>query len=126
MNISKSKGNVGETFVAKHLVRNGYSVVKRNFHSRYGEIDIIAVNHEFIVFVEVKARKSKPIVSALESVDKIKQVKITKTAMLYLQDYPSDLQPRFDVAEVIMRYDRAESINYIEDAFEIQTDLFLY
>lgn len=122
MNASKIKGDAGEAFVAEYLVQNGYRVIERNFHSRYGEIDIIAENRDFVVFVEVKARKGKSLVTALEAVNKSKQGKIAKTAMLYLQNYPTNLQPRFDVAEIVLKNNNVKFINYIENAFDIQTN----
>lgn len=54
-----SRGKLGEDITADYLCKNDFEVVARNYHSRYGEIDIIAKNSEFIAFVEVKARNEK-------------------------------------------------------------------
>ena len=50
-------GNYGETLACEHLEKNGYLVLERNFHSRHGEIDIIARKDEYLVFIEVKTRR---------------------------------------------------------------------
>lgn len=116
MTKSKLKGNSGEDAVAKFLEKKNYKILQRNFYSRYGEVDIIARDDRFIAFVEVKTRKENALVSALESVTISKQEKIKKTAMVFFQKYECDLQPRFDVAEVISSGDR-QKINYIPNAF---------
>ena len=54
-----SRGKLGEDITADYLCKNDFEIVARNYHSRYGEIDIIAKNSEFIAFVEVKARNEK-------------------------------------------------------------------
>lgn len=108
-------GQSGESKVCKYLKKHGFKVVERNYHSRFGEIDIIAENKEYLVFVEVKARNENSIARPLEFVDGAKQNKIIKTAGAYLSSNETDKQPRFDVAEVFT--DTGE-INYIENAFD--------
>ena len=49
-------GRKGEAFVEKLLKRKGFRILEKNYHSRFGEIDIIAENRQYIVFVEVKTR----------------------------------------------------------------------
>ena len=56
MGNSNTLGAWGEEKAARFLTERGYTVLERNFHSRYGEIDLIAENGEFLVFVEVKLR----------------------------------------------------------------------
>lgn len=120
MNIGDT-GKAGEDRVAGFLRKNGWTVVKRNYQCRYGEIDIIAENEEYIIFVEVKTRKENSIVSPREAVSFAKQQRITLTAQSYLSKTVCELQPRFDVAEVTVR--KADngtdsySLNYIENAF---------
>lgn len=116
MTKSKLKGNSGEDAVVDFLEKKNFIILKRNFYSRYGEVDIIACDDKFIVFVEVKTRKSNTLVSALESVTLSKQDKIKKTAMVFFQQFECDLQPRFDVAAVISS-DGRQNINYIPNAF---------
>lgn len=94
-------GEWGEQLIAQKLEAEGFEIVERNWHSRYGEVDIIAKNHEFLLFVEVKTRKNARFAQPYESVDLRKQEKIRKTVELYLAKFPSPLQPRLDVASVV-------------------------
>ena len=90
-------GGMGEDYAVRFLENKGYSIVFRNFHSRFGEIDIIARKEQYIVFTEVKTRDESCLAGPLESVTKAKQARIVKTALFYLQSHPVKLQPRFDV-----------------------------
>ena len=92
-------GRWGESLVADYLRRNGYEVIAAGWRWRFGEIDLIARNRSFLVFVEVKLRKNDSFAQAREFVDQRKQQKLVTTAQLYLAQHPTELQPRFDVAE---------------------------
>ncbi len=96
-----SKGAAGEVLAARFLRDNGYDLLAANYRCRFGEIDIIAADTEYITFVEVKTRREDALYSPREAVTTAKQQRIRKTAMLYLQRYPTDKTPRFDVIEVI-------------------------
>lgn len=114
-------GIFGEDFTEKYLKKNGYKILSRNFHSRFGEIDIIAKNKTYIIFVEVKTRSEGAIYSPREAVDYYKQQKCIKTAEYYLVNNETNLQPRFDVSEIILKKDTKKpevlNHNYIENAF---------
>ncbi len=120
MNIGKVGGE-GENKVASFLRKNGYAIVKRNFQCRYGEIDIIAENDEYVIFVEVKTRKLNSLVSGVEAVNSFKQRRITLTANDYIIKTECQKQPRFDVAVVTVfeRNDKSLGYNlkYIENAW---------
>lgn len=120
MNIGKT-GKNGEDRVAHFLRKSGYEVIVRNYQCRFGEIDIIAQKGEYIIFVEVKTRKENSFVSPAEAVDLRKQQRMILTAEDYISKTECLLQPRFDVAEVIVskRPDGTEkySLNYIKNAF---------
>lgn len=117
MNIGKI-GTFGEDLVVKHLKKNKFKIVDRNYTSRFGEIDIIAKNKEFLAFVEVKTRKENSLVSGIYAVDSAKQQKIILTAQDYISKNETYLQPRFDVAEVICAQNgKKAQINYIKNAF---------
>lgn len=119
MQSTKERGKTGERFAARFLRDNGYEIVGANFHSRFGEIDIIAQKGKYIAFVEVKSRGQNSIALPRESVDLSKQEKLRKTALFYLSKYDTKLQPRFDVIEVILDYNNTlVSINHIENAFD--------
>lgn len=114
-------GKSGEDRVAAFLRSKGYKVVKRNYSCRFGEIDIIAEKGEYIVFVEVKTRKTNSLVSGSDAVDIRKQQRIMLTAQDYIIKTECELQPRFDVAvvTVIKNPDGRDTynLNYITNAF---------
>lgn len=95
-----TKGLAGEVLAARFLREKGYTILSSNYHSRFGEIDIIANEGPYIVFVEVKARSEGSIILPREAVTLEKQRKLLRTASQYMRAYPSNLQPRFDVVEV--------------------------
>lgn len=95
---SEPRGRAGEEYAAAIMQGTGYTVLARNFHSRWGEVDIIARKGSIIAFVEVKTRRWAAMVTGAEAVGKTKRRKILRTALLFLQRHPQyDLQPRFDV-----------------------------
>jgi len=115
-------GNFGEDFTVNYLKKQGYKIIERNYHSRFGEIDIIAANKKVIAFVEVKARGEKSLYTPREAVDFSKQQKCRKTAEIYLVNNPNNLQPRFDVSELVIKENenhkpKVTEHNYIENAF---------
>lgn len=120
MNRNKDKGDVGELTARKYLtsVKN-MRILKNNYHSRYGEIDIISCTDKYIVFVEVKTRKKESLYRGAEAVDKNKRIKIIKTAMMFLSENNIDLQPRFDVVEVTTFKNKESQIIHFENAFDI-------
>ncbi|MBW7574025.1 YraN family protein [Caproiciproducens faecalis] len=117
--MNNSSGKLGEDRAAQLLEQKGYRIVARNFHSRFGEIDLIAENKEYLVFAEVKTRDEHYCVSPLEAVTAGKQKKIIKTALLYLQSHKTALQPRFDVIGIVTREEPFTllSVEHIENAF---------
>ena len=111
-------GRLGEDFVCMHLASQGYTIAERNYRIRGGEIDIIAMNEEYLVFVEVKSRKPGSLVSGFDAVDKRKKGLIIKTASDYCCKHPNQLQPRFDIAQVTISGARVLGIDYIQNAFD--------
>ena len=111
-------GQWGEEQVANRLLRQGWRIVGRNFRCRLGELDIIAENGIYLVFVEVKLRKDGRYGAACEAVTPSKQRKLRLTAEFYLLKNPTGLQPRFDVAEVYPAdAGGRRQIKYITNAF---------
>ena len=124
MKLSESRklaGDYGEEQAAQYLKKHGYHIVGRNYKVRTGEIDLIASNREFIVFVEVKMRKNDRFGEAKEFVGTMKQNRVRSAAMQWLALNETELQPRFDVIEIYgdvgMPY-RMLDIRHIENAFE--------
>ena len=114
-----SLGKAGEDFACERLREKGYTVTERNFHSRRGEIDIIAEDESTIAFVEVKARSKKSISMPREAVDKTKQRKIILTAVMYLQTHQVPKSPRFDVFEVWHDERGIFKFCHIKNAFDL-------
>ena len=113
-------GRWGESQTADWLRVRGWRVVAAGWRCRFGEIDLIATNDKYIIFTEVKLRKSAAFAPARAFVDRGKQERVRTSAQLYLQEHPTERQPRFDVAEIYApegTATRRPEINYIEDAF---------
>ena len=116
----QSKGKLGEDAVCAELEKRGHTIIARNYHKRVGEIDIISKTDRYIVFTEVKTRKLGSMVSGLEAVNFTKQKKIVLTADAYLTENPTELQPRYDIAEVTVtrgEFPKITGITIYEDAF---------
>ena len=109
-------GSAGEYSAADYLKKKRYKILGQNFSCRFGEIDIIAQDGKYVVFVEVKTRRNENFAQAREFVTPAKQERVIKAAMLWLQQNDVDLQPRFDVIEVVGE-GRKQRITHIEDAF---------
>ena len=113
-------GAWGESLAAQYLQKKRYKVVATNYRSRFGEIDLIVENRKYLVFVEVKLRKSDHFASAMEHVDRHKQDRLRTTASIYLSQFPTQLQPRFDVIEIYAPMGTETlhpEIRHLEDAF---------
>ena len=114
-------GAWGEAQAAEYLKKKHYRLVASGYRCRFGEIDLIVSNRSYLVFVEVKLRKSDRFAEAREFVDWRKQDRIRTTASLYLSENPTQLQPRFDVIEIYAPQGTATLkpvINHLEDAFQ--------
>ena len=111
-------GKVGEQHCIAYLAKNGYNVINQNYHSRYGEIDIIAIYKHFLVFIEVKTRTNEELDHILTSITHSKQKKITKTALYFLKDYQNnDVQEyRFDVM-ILQKDGESFIVHHYENAF---------
>ncbi|MDO4730709.1 MAG: YraN family protein [Clostridia bacterium] len=107
------------------MLKKNYKILEKNYHSPFGEIDIIAKDDDYIVFIEVKARKTGSIASPCCFVTASKKAKIIKTAMIFLTKFNSDLQPRFDIIEVINSYDKSY-IRHIKSAFDVENEYEIF
>ncbi|MBQ4040402.1 MAG: YraN family protein [Oscillospiraceae bacterium] len=93
-------GAWGEEVALKHYKKLKFKPVALGYRTRHGEIDIIVENKEYIVFAEVKLRKSADFAAAREFVDSNKQRRIRTTAEIWLSENETEKQPRFDVVEI--------------------------
>ncbi|MBC5725246.1 YraN family protein [Agathobaculum sp. NSJ-28] len=113
------KGAWGERAARAFLEQRGYRTEATNFRTRFGEIDMIARDGKYIVFIEVKTRKNDRFAAAREHVTAAKQARVIAAAEAWLQAHPSGLQPRFDVIEVYGEEGAPvpPRINHLENAF---------
>ncbi len=110
---SYKKGKIGEKIAVKFLENKGFSVITTNYRTSFGEIDIIAKDREYIVFIEVKLRNSLKNGLPREAVNKSKQKNIIAVAEKYIyENQMSNVDFRFDVIEVF-----ENSVTHIENAF---------
>ena len=120
--MNNSSGKIGERYVVQMLLEQGYMFIDANYHSRFGEIDIIVADDKYIVFVEVKTRDTNSRSKPLEAVTSGKKKKLIQTALLYLQGHEElqHLQPRFDAAGIITTGKNKEitEVQYITNAFD--------
>lgn len=118
MGATQKTGALGESFAAEYYEKKGFRVVARNYHSRYGEIDVIAENDFYVVFCEVKTRSVRAVERPANSVGKAKIKKLTLTAMQYLSENDRNKQPRFDVFELWQNSGEIVKFELIEGAFQ--------
>lgn len=98
--IHLKQGEDAELACRNHLKSQGLKLVDSNFSCRYGEIDIIMLDKKVLVFIEVRFRKNNDFGGGLESVTVTKQLKLRKTAELYLQQNTQYENARFDVVSL--------------------------
>lgn len=114
------RGAWGEAAAAAFLQAQGYTILARNFRTRWGEIDLVASDAKYLAFVEVKTRRSDHFAPACAAVDAAKQHRLVLTAEGWLAAHPTgNLQPRFDVVEVYgAEGGPACTIRHLKNAFD--------
>ena len=111
-------GRYGEVVASRYLRFQGYDIISAHYHSRLGEIDIVAEDKKFICFVEVKTRSENMISAPADAVDFGKRNKIISTSQVFLKDYETKKQIRYDIIEVFFENDEPVRINLIKNAFD--------
>jgi putative endonuclease len=121
----RKHGELGERIAAEHLTRRGYSIVARNFRTRYGELDLIAADDRALVFCEVKTRvagsRGGPD-GPLDAIGPRKRDRLRKMATQWLAEVstprPRRQELRFDAIGVMLSpAGRLLSLEHLEDAF---------
>ena len=118
-NCARSRGRQFEDLAKRWLEKRGLRTVTRNYTCRLGELDLVMQDHEYVVIVEVKFRGRNALVSGPESVTSVKQSRLIRTTMHFLQCHP-DLQARpvrFDLISVT-EDSPGRKIDWIRDAFQ--------
>ncbi|MCH8830116.1 MAG: YraN family protein [Planctomycetes bacterium] len=117
--LNRLLGNRGERLAARYLRRQGYRILSRQYRTRLGELDLIAMDRECIVFVEVKTRRSDAAGQPIEAITHQKQKKLTQLALTYLKRYGLlEHAARFDV--VALCWDDSQkkpTITHYKNAF---------
>lgn len=114
----KELGIRGEETAVAFLREKGYRIVERNFRCPLGEVDIIALQKEYVVFIEVKTRSSRAFGLPQEGVNRRKQLKLRKLAEYYLKHKGmSDYNCRFDVVGIEVDQHGYSKVEVIQDAF---------
>jgi putative endonuclease len=119
-------GELGERIAAEHLTHRGYSIVARNFRTRYGELDLIAADDQALVFCEVKTRVAGTRAGPdgpLDAIGPRKRGRLRRMAAQWLKETASDERPhppdlRFDAIGVMLGQNgRLLALEHLENAF---------
>ena len=113
---SHTLGKSGEEQAAEHLRNSGYTIRHRNWKSGKTEIDIVAENRDYIVFVEVKTRSSDTFLKPADAVTREKQRTIIFAADNYIRKYGVEKESRFDIITIIQKGAKSD-IEHMENAF---------
>ena len=108
-------GKKGEIIAASLLLENGYEIVERNYRYKHSEIDLIVIKNGFLVFVEVKTRKSTAFGDPESFVTDAQKEKIVQGAEAYIFNTGWQGPIRFDIVSVVL--DLPVSVTHFEDAF---------
>jgi putative endonuclease len=112
----KKAGETAEEKAVSYLKSLGYTILERNFFSRFGEIDIIAKDRDTLVIIEVRSKSYKYFGMPEETVDKNKIKKIIKTTQIFLQKRNPDFSDlRFDIISILHN-----NISHIKNAFDME------
>jgi len=118
MNWNKRKGLQYESQAKLYLQKQGLKLCQQNYHSRFGEIDLVMFDGDTVCFVEVKYRKSLDFGGAASAISYSKRQKIIKTAQIFMSENRklANRAMRFD-ALILQQIDQDININWIENAF---------
>ncbi|KFX68397.1 hypothetical protein TMS3_0119340 [Pseudomonas taeanensis MS-3] len=117
---SQSSGKAAETLARQHLEQQGLRLLAQNWHCRRGELDLVMLDTDTVVFVEVRYRRHAAWGGAIESVDARKREKLTIAAMHFLQQESRWAKHpcRFDVIAINSKGNSAPQLNWIQNAFD--------
>lgn len=110
-------GKTGELLAAEFLKSKGYRIICQNWRYKRDEIDIVAMHHQWMVFVEVKTRTGSAFGMPWESVDQRKQNAMVRAANAYITSHKIDLNVRFDIVSILQLPGQPVIIEIFENAF---------
>lgn len=115
---TRSAGDWGEDLALRYLVGEGYTVVERNYRTRYGELDLVVRDGDTLVFVEVKLRRGREFGHPTEAVTPRKQAAVRSMAEQYLAERDPEFDElRFDVVGILASGHGPPEIQHLENAF---------
>lgn len=115
---TRRTGDWGEDLALRHLAARGYTLVERNYRTRYGELDLILRSGGTLVFVEVKLRRGREFGDPVEAVTQRKRAAVRSMAEQYLAEREPDFEElRFDVVGILASRSGQPTIRHIQDAF---------
>lgn len=115
--MQQTKGLAGEDLASEYLVEQGYKLRDRNWRCGHLEVDIIAENEDYIVFVEVKTRKNISAGAPEDFVNKQKQKNIIRAAMYYMRFKNLQKEVRFDIVSIVLGT-TGNTLKHIQDAYK--------
>jgi len=115
MGKATERGKRGEKQAAAFLREHGYYIIEENYRWQGGEIDLVAREGNYLVFVEVKSRSSEAFGTPEEAITVAKRRRLIRTAQKYLLEHPTELEVRFDVVTLF----RGKAKLY-RDAFSLE------
>ncbi len=116
MTTKRELGIEGEEMAAKALKKGGYKIIEKNYRSKFGEIDIVAEEKDYLVFVEVKRRSSGSFGGPFAAIDKKKKEHMIRSAQWYLKDRRcTGRKARFDIVGI-----DGDELKIIQHAFIVE------
>jgi putative endonuclease len=113
-------GKAGEEEALRFLKSKGYKLLRQNYKTKLGEIDIIAQDRETLCFIEVKTRSSDMFGHPSEALTPAKQKKLSQLALIFLKEHNLiEKKARFDVVTIMHSKDKAIDFKLIKDAFPL-------
>ena len=112
MRSNTEKGRTGEELAAEFLSKQGIEIIERNYHTKFGEIDLIGFDKSTIIFIEVKLRSNDNFGSPVEAVTQAKLKRIYNSALWYISEHKSNYDYRFDV--IAIRKDNIKRCYHLE------------
>jgi len=118
----KNTGKRGEVIARSYLKKQGYRIIEKNYNTRIGEIDIVAIDKDYICFIEVRSINTGRFDAPEYTIDRRKQNQISKAALMYIKrNGLEDRNCRFDVVCVEAVNSPSPDVRLIKDAFELNT-----
>jgi putative endonuclease len=109
-------GIEGEDMATKALEKKGYKIIEKNYRSKFGEIDIVAEEKGYLVFIEVKRRTSGSFGGSFDAIDERKKAHMVRSAQYYLKSHKCfDRKARFDVVGI-----DGDELKIIQHAFIVE------